>query len=327
MKNNLINFPAEVRDDIASISDNGGVLSAERCKRVCQKLSINIESLMVRLVPLAASYSNPSISSFQVGAVASGVEKEGDGSSNLYLGANFEFENQALCYSVHAEQSAVSNAWLHDEPGITAIAVSAPPCGHCRQFLYEVAGTKPFPILLPSASVNSTLVDVSDLKTTDGSMASDFVSVDLSQLLPAAFGPLDLGCERLLMEQDFGSNHLKLTNINDDDLVSKALQAANLSYAPYTLNFAGCALKLTCGKIYTGRYAENAAYNPSLNPFSAALSKMVLSIPPFGLENIERVVLVECPTKISQRDVTQSLLAACSKVVKLEYHTAFTELQ
>lgn len=39
---------------------------------------------------------------------------------------------------VHAEQFVMANAWAHRERGIKRLAVSAAPCGHCRQFYAEL---------------------------------------------------------------------------------------------------------------------------------------------------------------------------------------------
>ena len=39
-------------------------------------------------------------------------------SGALYLGANIEFPGEGLGQTVHAEQAALSNAFMHDEPGI-----------------------------------------------------------------------------------------------------------------------------------------------------------------------------------------------------------------
>ena len=310
--NNLIEkFPAEIRLDISSIIDNGGVLTAQRCGRICRLLSISIESLMVSLLPLAASYSKSELSSYKVGAVALGIDTDDKGISSLYLGANLEF--QSFYFSVHAEQSAISNAWSAGEKGIKAIAVSAAPCGHCRQFLKEIAGDNPLQIILPATAA-------SEIFHTGGEGDNSFAYADLSKILPAAFGPLDLGCEHLLMEDVTDLNQLELVTSNDSKIVSMALNAANLSYAPYSLNYAGCALEITTGEIFSGRYAENAAHNPSLSPFSSVLSKTILSMPEFDYTNIKRLVLVECPTRVSQKSVTEKLLATCNKDVELEYY-------
>src|SRR3977135_4437753 len=92
-----------------------------------------VAALMVDLLPLARTYSRPPISNYLVGAIARGV------SGNLYLGANIEIPGHSLGFSVHGEQFALSNAYMHSEPGIFAISVTAAPCGHCRQFINEIA--------------------------------------------------------------------------------------------------------------------------------------------------------------------------------------------
>jgi len=297
----LRKLPAEVLEHLEEITSYGGMLSADLCQQICGQLSSELEALMVQLLPLAASFSNPVISKYQVGAVAKGVTNE-NGFANLYLGANFEFANQALCFSIHAEQSALSNAWCHDEPYLESIAVTAPPCGHCRQFLYEMSGDRDFRVVLPSDK-ESTKVDI----------------IDLSQLLPSAFGPLDLGCERLLMEPGFGSNQFSLSSKITDELVANALHATRFCYAPYTSNFAGCAIELDNGKMYIGRYAENAAHNPSLSPFASAYSNAMLSRNPTENIQIKRVVLIENPTLASQKNVCEIQLSGTDSDAKLEY--------
>ena len=117
MNKSILDFPVEVREDIATICNNGGVLSADRCERICVLLSINIKNLMVRLLPLAAAYSRPPISSYKVGAVVLGYDSNQQ-KPNLYIGTNIEF--QTLYSSIHAEQSAISNAW---SDGSTAIGI------------------------------------------------------------------------------------------------------------------------------------------------------------------------------------------------------------
>ena len=39
---------------------------------------------------------------------------------------------------IHAEQCLIANALLHGETGIQKLAISAAPCGHCRQFYSEL---------------------------------------------------------------------------------------------------------------------------------------------------------------------------------------------
>jgi len=95
-----------------------------------------------------------------------------------------------------------------------------------------------------------------------------------------------------------------------DDLTRQAFEAANASYAPYSHNGSGLALRLKDGSTYAGRYSENAAFNPSLSPLQGALIGMVADGRAFN--EIAEVVLVERRgAKASQiastRDVLTSL--------------------
>ncbi len=119
-------------------------------------------ALRLALLPLAAACSVAPISKFFVGAIACGL------SGNWYFGANMEFAGQGLFHSVHAEQSAISNAWLGGETGISEITVNYTPCGHCRQFMNELSTAKTLKVSLPD--------DLSALQS----------------FLPHSFGPADL---------------------------------------------------------------------------------------------------------------------------------------
>ncbi|WP_448189615.1 cytidine deaminase [Azospirillum sp. sgz301742] len=263
----LAGLPADVADAlrglIASGEFRGAIADAERL------------SGPAALLPLAALYARPPISGFRVGAVALGL------SGALYLGANIEFPGQALSCSVHAEQAAVANAWANGERGLSALAVSAAPCGYCRQFLNELAN--PPGILLPNRP-----------------------AVPLAALLPDAFGPRDLGVAGGLMEPaDHG-----LVIPDADPLVQAALAAANASYAPYTGAHAGVALRTADGAVFQGRYAENAAFNPGMAPLQAAVAQFVLS--GRRIEEVTAAALVEHPAKSSHADATRTLLASFS---------------
>jgi hypothetical protein len=61
------------------------------------------------------------------------------GSGKLYVGCNLEFANLPLYNAVHAEQFLLVNALHNNETSIKKIAISAAPCGHCRQFFSELA--------------------------------------------------------------------------------------------------------------------------------------------------------------------------------------------
>lgn len=198
---------------------------------------------LLALLSDAAAFAKPPVSNFRVGAVARGT------SGKLYLGTNLEFAGEALTFTLHAEQSAVVSAWMGGERGIDVIATSAAPCGYCRQFLNELVTARELLVVMPKESR------------------------PLSELLPSSFGPRDLGIDGgLLQSEDHG-----LAIEDDDALAQVALQAANMSYAPYSKSYAGVALRTNDGRTLSGAYAENAAFNPSLSPLQAALSQLNLA--------------------------------------------------
>lgn len=243
------------------------------------------------LLAEAAQFARPPISNFRVGAVARGT------SGKHYLGANVEIAGEALSFTIHAEQSAVVNAWLNGESGVDLVATSAAPCGYCRQFLNEL-------VTAPGLKVH-------------------FNSGDhpLSDLLPLSFGPRDLGVTGGLMQrEDHG-----LSADASDELERAALEAANRSYAPYSKSFAGLALRTSSGRIVAGPYAENAAFNPSMSPVQVALAYLNMQGEPF--ESIEDAVLasVDSLHTAATRLVLASICRAPLRLLSLrnsDPHTA-----
>ena len=296
-------FPPSVRNHLQTMQKTGGMLSAEHCLVVMESLKISAEVLMLRLLPMAKLYCATEISDFQVGAVAKARMSDNASEIALFLGANIEFPAQALTQTIHAEQSAIINAWLQGARRIETIAITAAPCGYCRQFLYELEG---------SQNLKISLHDQIGGETTQHS---------LSDLLPAAFGPHELGSTAGLMGSPTQPADLNLKSRSDDPFVLEAKEAAQYSYAPYTQNFAGCAIKTIDGKKYAGRYAENAAFNPSLTALHTAIIRMAMDQP--GSEtSICRAVLIERPTSISQRAACELLLQTVAPNVRLEYFEA-----
>jgi cytidine deaminase len=230
---------------------------------------------MLELLAQAQSYARPVLSGYRVGAVVRGA------SGTLYLGANLEFPGQGLNQTVHAEQAALSNAFMHDEPGIEAIAVSAAPCGHCRQFLYELSEGHDIQILLPGLA-----------------------PIGLSDLLPQPFGPRDLK----ITQRPF-ARAIVAAQDGKDDPTKAARYAAAKAYAPYSNSPSGIAIRSRRGTIYPGSYIENSAFNPSLAPLQVALVAMALANEDFG--DIAEVVLSEAANNsISQLSATKAVLAA-----------------
>jgi len=231
-----------------------GIIPAASAQMLAQFFGISLPSLMLELLHFATAYAQPAISEYRVGAIAQGA------TGNLYFGANMEFPGRSLIYTVHAEQAATVNAWVNGETGMSALAVSAAPCGYCRQFLNELVTANQLQIYLAGKPPRP-----------------------MSYYLPDAFGPRDLGVSGGMLSPQ--TNHLALDKPNDDPVVQAALAAANRSYAPYTSSvnpnggkacYAGVALATADGGIFSGAYGENAAYNPSILPMAAALVRMNL---------------------------------------------------
>jgi cytidine deaminase len=259
----------------------GGYLPAAVVNAIVAS-GVPLEQLMLGLIPWAEKFAIPPISNFRVGAVSHGL------SGSLYFGANFEFPAQALSFTVHGEQAATAHAISFGETGIDMLAVSAAPCGYCRQFLYELTTAAKLQIVLPNTP--TTL---------------------LTNLLPDAFGPGDLGVTAGLMSPQAHSMTLKGTT---DDVTQAALQAANTSYSPYSFSYAGVALKTHDGGIYTGSVAENAAFNPSMSPLEAAVIALTINGgKTYG--DITDAVLVEATAaQASQIGATRDVLATITSV-------------
>ncbi len=285
-----------------------GQIPAPVVQQIAASEKKTVPAVMIALLPLARTFSHPPISNYRVGAVAQGS------SGNLYLGFNIEFPGHALGFAVHGEQSALSSAYMHAEPGVTSIALTAAPCGHCRQFMNE---------LTPDGSIEILVDKAAPMK--------------LAALLPLAFGPKDLGrkdgafpikpTNLIRAEQQPGqaaatSNSRASLAVSApapaaDALSIAALEAAQTSYAPYTESHSGAAIATRSGRIYQGSYIENVAFNPSLSPLQTALVQLILAGDDYA--SITRVALAEIFTaKISQQSATEVVLTAVAPAVKLE---------
>jgi len=305
----IANFPAALRADLDALWDSGGVVAPALVDRLRASVGGDLGAAMMRLLPLAQHYAVVPVSHFRVGAVAAGMPAARGASPALYLGANYEFEGVALSFTIHAEQCATNHAWLRSEPGLSLLAVTAAPCGYCRQFLNELSTAAKLSVLLPAET------------------ARGFSTTPLAKLLPHSFGPTDLGIKGGLMDPVLAAPTLKLVGrAKGDALVDAALEAARRSYAPYPTDeagqFAGVALQFADGPIRAGRYAGNAAYNPSLSPLESVLAFAHVSSSLGAARRVKRCVLVEVPTLASQRSATEAVLAVVAPRVRLEYFAA-----
>lgn len=266
-----------------------GVIERSQAQRIRRELDRDpVDRFMRRLVPLAAAYASPAISNFHVGAVAQGA------SGRLYLGFNMEYRDLSLGDSVHAEQAAIINAWSHGESRITKIVISAAPCGHCRQFMYEMHR---------GASVR--------IFTRAGK------GVPLTSLLPSAFGPHDLGLPSGLLSAGKEPS-LKPAPRVSDALMTRVYEAARRSYAPYSKGFAAAGLETRSNESVVGMYAENVAFNPSVGPMVAAL--VLLRLHGSRPEDLRRSTLVHAESPVDHIAKSRAVLDAIGGP-SLEVHT------
>ncbi|HHC6504141.1 TPA: cytidine deaminase [Vibrio parahaemolyticus] len=284
----LASAPEALSKQLAPIvlaDDFDATLSAQQFEQLLSATSLSDKELRVALLPFAAAYSYAPISEFYVGAIVRGL------SGRLYFGANMEFFGVQLGQTVHAEQSAISHAWMKGEHGVKDITINFSPCGHCRQFMNELSTAKELKVQLPERDEKS-----------------------LHEYLPEAFGPADLGIESGLMAE------VKHQFVCDDEdaLIQQAVEAMNMSHAPYTNNLSGLALELANGRVFKGAYAENAAFNPSLPPLQVALIQVLLAGETF--DSIKATALVEnSKGKISHLADTQSTLEALNPDIPVSF--------
>lgn len=120
-----------------------------------------MKELIERAIEMARKAYAP-YSRFQVGAAV--LAESGE----IYGGANVE--NASYGATVCAERSAIFAAVNAGERKLKAIAVTATPCGMCRQVMREFCDPESFKVIVA--------------KTAD-----DYRVFTLEELLPESFGP------------------------------------------------------------------------------------------------------------------------------------------
>jgi len=272
------------------IVEHGGFLPVTMVGSLLSEFELTIDQLLLAMVPLVRTTAVTPISHFNAAAMVVGA------TGNVYVGANQEYFSLPLSYAVHAEQSAIVMAHLHGETEVSKIIASDKPCGHCRQFLNELANAHQLEVLLPDAAI-----------------------VTLPHLLPYAFGPRELGVHGGMLST--APQSLQLREPAQNDLITGALHAANKSYSPYAKAYAGAALRARDGRIFTGSYLENAAFNPSLPALQAAFVHLIQSDAKFA--DITEAVLVQAEQGAVNHAgmAEQTLLSVCPQV-KLQIYTA-----
>ena len=227
------------------------------------------------LLKLATCFSVAPISGFYVGAIAVGK------SGKLYLGANMEFQGVPLSASLHAEQSAILNAWMHEEREVVTLHVSETPCGHCRQFMRELS--------------NSSALKIHCKGQT----------FQIEDLLPGAFGENRKKGHGLL---DSTTTSLESVKTKLHSLSQVAINAAQRSYAPYSQSPEGFVAKCLDGHFFSGSTAESIAFNPSVSGVVVALNQRNLSS--------SRSVAITACTQAKLATAISSPLAQAKAIIK-----------
>lgn len=122
-----------IREEIVSMMNGRFVIPAEEVSELIKRRNVSIDAILTHLIQPASALARPPISKYHVGAA--GVA----GSGTIYIGVNLELLHSPLNHSIHAEQFLAVNLVKAREERLVTLAVSAAPCGHCRQFFAELA--------------------------------------------------------------------------------------------------------------------------------------------------------------------------------------------
>lgn len=300
----LSGFPPTVQAELYELAYREKVVPAKRVGAWLDMMGVEVASLMVQLLPVAAGFARVSHHQPAMGAVAlaSAGAKEEAGPGNLYLGANLEFQGQVSQLNVHSEQAAVLHAWMREDSGLEALAVQAPPCGACRQFLYE-ATSKPHSMRI-------------FCEASREDARGSYTSHSLDYFLPDALSSKASAGSGGWME----GGQQSLNKLDGDSLVQHAWAAAAKSFAFTSGGYGGLALLRSDGKVYAGRRVEHVHLPHGLSPLASALAHLNMQLPPLEPLDIRRAVLVECPSASSQRELVRAGLAVVAPGIPLEYH-------
>jgi cytidine deaminase len=145
------------------------------------------EQALLRAAQSAMSRAYNVYSGFYVGAAV------GTASGGMFSGANVE--NASFGLTICAEPAAILRAYAEGDVEIRAIAVVGgpgpesageivTPCGRCRQMIYEASQV--------SGADIAVLCSNADL--------SRVMKVNISELLPFPFGPVQLGLRQKVSE-------------------------------------------------------------------------------------------------------------------------------
>ena len=313
------------------------VLSAPLVRQMIRERGlVDAWALARQLVAEIDVFAHPLISEYHVGAVAIGCpDKEGD--CAMYCGVNLEFPPLPINgETVHAEQFAAALAFLHGEPQLTAMVTAAGfPCGHCRQFLSEIAGIDRAVFLAASdETVSNTMQQL-----LPGGMRPAALEKGLAPVLGDGDG--DVAPGRSLFDSccepypEIAQHQLQPpVLVTDSAAAGTAAAACVRSWAPYTSAKAGVALLLSIGEgeheeqvcCCPGSAIESVAFNPSLPPLQVALIAAVATLAGHR-ERFSTTTDRPSPTGVEQTGTALFSSAAITAAVLVEEpgHTSWAE--
>ncbi|KAM0037263.1 putative cytidine deaminase [Helianthus debilis subsp. tardiflorus] len=167
------------------------IIEAEEAESMAKSKNLTLPQLLPSLIKSAQTLANPPISNFAVGVV--GLTSDG----RIFFGGNIEFPGLPLHHTIHGEQFFITNLAAHAAGAkLLYLAVSAAPCGHCRQFFQELRG------------ISDTQIVITDQPQEN----PDYKP--FSSILPHPFGPFDLLDENTPLILEKQNNQLTLKDGN-----------------------------------------------------------------------------------------------------------------
>ncbi|KAK2946459.1 putative Cytidine deaminase [Blattamonas nauphoetae] len=268
---------------------------AEQIQKFVKDLKCTVQDLGRALAQLIAPFALAPLSEFHVGACTFGQ------TGNAYLGVNMEFTGTTINQNVHAEQCAITNAWLRGEKQLVRMCTTETPCGHCRQFMAELPGFDEFEICVVGKPTKL-----------------------IQEFLPEAFRPVALNIDWKKINPFISTfNNATLDSDisslpeNQKSLVNKTFDAFKKAYSPFQISQtspSAAGIRLKNGDVFSAGYLENIAFNPSMMPLNAALVAMLTQSHNHDWSQIESCVLLEDPkSKVQQSLCAKSFLCALSQ--------------
>jgi cytidine deaminase len=215
-------------------------------------VGLDVGERLLRAAELARRLAQPPVSGFHVGAAALGL------SGRAYVGLNVELPGQPLQQTIHAEHFSIGAAVACGEAGLAAVAVTASPCGHCRQMLAELEGAETLVVFMRGA---------------DGRVLRLRL---LGDLLPHAVSASLLGSTLADFRRDTARTRLEARP--DAALprgcaapLQEGMRALRIAQVAYSRARAACAIVTHDGQTYCGAAIESVAFNPGVPPMQSAI--------------------------------------------------------